>query len=120
MGNVYDALLRAESNRCESSPIPVSLRPPTIGPAGRQPDDSAPSRSDTADDPTPLRVDGGSAEANVTDRDVLERLASLEVAVYALLDRLDRDVEDRPLRQETSLERATVRHTAHGPADPTR
>jgi hypothetical protein len=85
MGMIYDALLRAETARREG----VASTDPSL-------------RDDPSDtkgpDSTRFRVAALRDDDAGTGSEIVERLASLEVAVYALLDRLDLEPDRRELR----------------------
>lgn len=104
MGKVYDALLRTDAAACEDVPPVEAARAPSAGRPKREEGPAPPVRSARLSEliTGPIRELAAEADApGSSDGEILERLASLEVAVYALLDRLDAQEQERPLRRRT-------------------
>ena len=102
MGKVYDALLRTDAADCEDVPPVEGARAPSAGRAKREQGPPTPVRPARLSEliTGPIRELAAEAEApGSADGEILERLASLEVAVYALLDRLEAETDARPLRR---------------------
>lgn len=103
MGKVYDALLRADAADCEDVPPgDEAARAPSAARAKREAGPAPPVRSARLSEliTGPIRELAADADASGSaDGEILERLASLEVAVYALLDRLEGETDARPLRR---------------------
>lgn len=114
MGRIYDALVRAESIRRESSKMlkPAAAATINAGPRGEHHEPQAATRSidswstETGTTATPGHsTETALGEDSVTGQEAVERLASLEVAVYALCDRLDKEIDERQSLEIMSSER---------------
>ena len=92
MGRVYDAFVRADRGHDDEPRTTTQHASPVTDEAAEHAHGAtdASVESFTASDlPAP---------STDTERELVERVASLEVAVYALLDRLDREGDAQPLR----------------------